>query len=73
MIPQDRVHAGAGGVAGKEAAVLVIIGMAVKRAEGARQVRERGVFLVFVGFFFFFRYLSYLAGHLDLSPWLALN
>ena len=51
MIPQDRVHAGAGGVAGKEAAVLVIIGMAVKRAEGARQVRERGGFFRLLFFF----------------------
>lgn len=40
VIAQDRVHAGAGRVSGKEATVLVIIGVAGERAEGARQVKR---------------------------------
>lgn len=34
MIPQDRVHTGAGRVSGKEATVLVIIGMARRGQRG---------------------------------------
>lgn len=42
MVPQDRVHTGAGRVSGKEATVLVIVGVAGERAKEERQVRRRG-------------------------------
>lgn len=38
VIPHDRVHTGAGCVSGKEATVLVIIGVAGERAKRGRQL-----------------------------------
>lgn len=43
MIPQDRVHAGAGRVSGKEATFLVVVGMAEEKAEEPGEVSKRGL------------------------------